>query len=227
MKTVIEFLTQLQENNNRPWFEANKKWYKQALEEFNGFAEKLIEGIAQFDSSVQGLTIKDCTYRIYRDVRFSPNKQPYKTHMGVYIAHKGKNAGYAGYYFHVEPIEGRMIGSNILTSGLYMPEPEVLKTVREDIDNSGEEFIALIQKANGFELEEEEGHKLKRVPRGFSAESPYAEYLKLKDFYLTQYVDNNYLLQENLLENVLHEYKKTVEFIAWLNRAVEYVHENR
>ncbi|GHV61730.1 TIGR02453 family protein [Bacteroidia bacterium] len=225
MQTVIHFLTQLQNNNNREWFEANKAWYKQSLEAFNTFAEKLIAGIAQFDDSVQGLTIKDCTYRIYRDLRFTPNKlEPYKTHIGVYVAHKGKNAGYAGYYFHVEPAGGRMIGNNILTAGLYMPEPKVLQIVREDIDNQGEQFVELLQKAKGFQLDDGEGHKLKRVPRGFNADSKYADYLKLKDFYVAKYIDNDYLLRADLLENVLKEYRKTTGLVAWLNRAVDFAH---
>jgi uncharacterized protein (TIGR02453 family) len=226
MQNVIEFLTQLQQNNNREWFEANKAWYKQVNDEFNVFAEQLINGIAAFDPQVEGLSVKNCTYRIYRDVRFSHNKLPYKTHMGVYIAHQGKNAGYAGYYFHVEPSGGDMIGNHILTAGLYMPEPSALKTIREDIENQGEPFIEAIRKAKGFELEEGGEHKLKRVPRGFDAESKYAEYLKLKDIYLNKYVDNAYLLDKNLLSNVLKEYKKTTDLVHWLNRAVAFTHEN-
>lgn len=225
MKNIVEFLTQLQGNNNKPWFDAHKEQYKVALNDFNSFVEKLIAGLGQMDSSVQGLTLKDCTYRIYRDTRFSHNKEPYKTHMGAYIAPKGKKSGYAGYYFHIEPTGGNLIGRHMISSGLYMPESKVLRSVREDIVDNGEEFLAAVRKAKGFVLECEEGRRLKRVPTGFSAESPYAEYLKFKDINLMRFLDDARVTQDGLLEYVLAAYEPTVDFVRILNRAVLYAYE--
>lgn len=102
MKQVVEFLTLLHENNDKAWFDSHKEMYKRALSCFEVFTAKLIDGIAAFDPSVRGLTVKDCTWRIYRDTRFSPDKTPYKTHMGAFVAPRGKKGGYSGYYFHVE-----------------------------------------------------------------------------------------------------------------------------
>ena len=224
MKTVIEFLEQVRMNNNREWFEDNRAWFREAQGEFNAFAEKLIEGVAGFDPSVRGLMLKDCTYRFYRDTRFSPNKDPYKTHMGVYICPFGKKSGYAGYYFHVEPaFEGGMMGGNMMTSGLYMPESHVLKSVRYDILEHGPAFEAAISKAKGFELGEE--NKLKRIPTGFTPGSPYDEYLKLKDVYVSKSISNDYVLQADLAEKATKDFALTYDLTAMLNRAVRYAFE--
>ena len=102
MKAVVEFLRQLHAHNERAWFEAHRAEWLQLQERVRSFAEGLIEGIASFDPSVERLTAKDCTYRIYRDVRFSRDKSPYKTWQGIYVAPHGKKAGYAGYYFHLD-----------------------------------------------------------------------------------------------------------------------------
>ncbi len=90
MKAIVTFLRELQANNNREWFLANKERYAALQAHFNHFVDDLIHEISRFDSSVTGLTAKDCTYRIYRDVRFSADKSPYKTHMGAFICPGGK-----------------------------------------------------------------------------------------------------------------------------------------
>ncbi|MDR0982760.1 MAG: DUF2461 domain-containing protein [Culturomica sp.] len=224
MKKVIEFLSLLRENNNREWFHANKSMYKSAEKEFNELTEQLIEEIAKFDPSVGGLTVKDCTYRIYRDIRFSPNKLPYKTHIGAYIAPKGKNSGYAGYYFHIEQSGGGFLEGNLMTSGLYMPEPKVLKSVREEIDYNGELFEENIRKATGFVLEDEAA-KLKRVPKGFPLDHKYADLLKHKDYFLSKSVSNDFLLKPDLAKRAAAEFSKTVDFVKQINRAVEFAFE--
>ena len=223
MKKTVDFLTALYKDNNKAWFEQHKAQYKEALEEFNAFTEKLIEGIAAFDPSVSGVTIKDCTYRIYRDVRFSHNKTPYKTHMGAYICRGGKKSGFAGYYFHVEPLGDNLLGGNLLASGLHMPEPKVLKSVREEISFNGEQLIKNIKKAKEFEIDQ--SMALSRVPQGFSKDSPYAEYLKLKDVILLKILTNEEILGEKLLEQVLTLFKNTRDFNEQLNRAVEFAYE--
>lgn len=225
MKKVIEFLKQVRRNNDRDWFQANRGLYDQARAEFDEFVEGLIEGIAGFDPSVRGLTVKDCTYRIYRDTRFSNNKDPYKTHMGAYVCPGGKKSGYAGYYFHVEPVcDDGMIGCNMMTSGIYMPSPDVLRSVRHDIVDNGAEFDRAVRRAKGFVIDEE--NKLKRLPTGFAPGSPYDEYLKLKDIYLVKSLSNDYLLQPDLVKRVVHDYSLTYDFMKIVNRAVQYALED-
>ena len=223
MKKVIEFLTDVYYNNDRNWFEANKGRYKEALAEFNAFSEKLIDGIGGFDPSTRGLTLKDCTYRIYRDVRFSPDKRPYKTHMGVYICPGGKKSDNAGYYFHVEPQTEAGKPVYFMTVGLYMPEPKFLKSVRDEILDNSEGFLAAIKKAKGFHLNED--NKLKRTPTGYTPGSPMDEYLKLKDICLEQHMDEKTLLREDLAQWAAGEYKKAYEFNALLNKTVDFARE--
>lgn len=225
MKQVVEFLTLLYENNDKVWFDSHKEMYKQALSCFEAFTEQLIEGIAAFDPSVRGLTAKDCTWRIYRDTRFSSDKTPYKTHMGAFVAPRGKKGGYSGYYFHVEPVfdEHSWSRGHALTTGLYCPLPEVLRSVRDEILDNGAEFEKSVREAKNFILDE--SNKLKRLPKGFSPGTPYDEWLKLKDICLMQRVAPDFMLDANLLENTLHEFRKTKHFMDILNRAVQFAHE--
>lgn len=223
MQNIIDFLTRLQQNNNREWFAEHKAEYKKAEAEFHAFVEKLIEGIGSFDPNVKRLTLKDCTYRIYRDTRFSTDKSPYKTHMGAYICSGGKKSGNSGYYFHIEPQGEGLLGGNLLTTGLYMPEKHILQSVREDIMFNGEWFLAAIKKAKGFTLGME--NSLKRVPAGFPSDSPFADYLKLKDVYLEMRVDNQFLLDPAVVEKTVAAYRKTLEFNNLLNRAADYARE--
>lgn len=225
MKQVVEFLTLLYENNDKVWFDSHKEMYKQALSCFEAFTERLIEGVATFDPSVRGLTAKDCTWRIYRDTRFSLDKTPYKTHMGAFIAPHGKKGGYSGYYFHVEPVfdEHSWSQGHALTTGLYCPLPEVLRSVRDEVLDNGAELEQAVREAKGFILDE--SNKLKRLPKGFSPGTPYDEWLKLKDICLTQRVSPDFMLDANLLENTLHEFRKTKHFMDIINRAVQFAHE--
>jgi uncharacterized protein (TIGR02453 family) len=220
MKHVLTFLTDIRENNNRPWFEAHRDEYDLALAEFTAFVEKLIAGIAEFDPTVAGLKSKDCMFRFYRDIRFSPNKMPFKTHFGAYICQGGKKSPFSGYYFHVEPKGSGYLDGHLMASGLYGPQPNVLKSVREEIELNGAAFEAAMKEAKGFVLEDSQA--LKKVPKGYSADSPWAEYLKLKNPCLFKNFDDELLLSADLLEQTLEAFRPTVRFNDWLNKAVEY-----
>ena len=204
MKEVIDFFRRLHDNNDRAWFDAHRTEWAHVKGCFAAFTEQLIAGIAEFDPTVRGLRVQDCTYRIARDTRFSPDKSPYKTYIGAYIAPKGKKSGFAGYYFHIEPCCDSLVWSNLLSAGLYCP-------------------AAAIRKAKGFAIVEE--NKLKRVPTGFPADSEYAEMLKLKDFYIAKKITEEFLLSDDLLERTLAEFRRTQPFIAILNRAVQFAYE--
>jgi uncharacterized protein (TIGR02453 family) len=223
MKTILSFLSQIKENNTKEWFESHKTEYRAACDVFNAFVEKLILGISDFDPSIKGLSVKDCTYRFYRDTRFSANKMPYKTHFGAYICPYGKKSGYSGYYFHIEPEGNGWLNGHQLDTGLYCPQPNILKSIREEIYLNGDTFEATILEAKDFKLEDSQA--LKKVPRGFPSDFAYAEYLKLKNPCLYKYVDDDFLLNKNLLENTLKAYRNTVSFNTWLNKAVRYALE--
>jgi uncharacterized protein (TIGR02453 family) len=220
MKKVLDFLNDIRDNNNREWFEVHRSEFDEATAVFSKFVEQLIAGISHFDPSVSGLKPKDCMFRFYRDIRFSPNKMPFKNHFGAYICQQGRKSPYSGYYFHVEPKGSGYLDGHLLASGLYNPLPNVLKSVREEIMLNGASFDAALKESTGFILEDSQA--LKKVPRGFPADSPWAEYLKLKNPCLFKSFDDAYLLSDHLLENTLEAYSHTVNFNDWLNKAVEY-----
>ncbi len=224
MQEVLEFLKELQRNNNRPWFESHKSLYRRMQGVFDAFTEQLIGAVASFDPSVGNLSVKDCTYRIYRDVRFSEDKSPYKTHFGAFICRGGKKSGYAGYYFHVEPAGNVYLGGSLLAAGHYRYEPNELRSIREDICyGSGDAFDRAVRKAEGFELETAD--RLKRVPTGFPADSPYAEYLKYRNYCLLHPVDESFVTTDDLLERTVEMFRTTRDFVLLLNRAIDFARE--
>lgn len=220
MQKVIDFLRNVRRNNNREWFEANRASYLEARSEFEAFAAKLLDGIALFDESVRGLTLKDCTYRFNRDTRFSPNKDPYKTHFGVYICSGGKKSGMAGYYFHIEPSGGDFAGGYLMSAGIYMPEPGVLKAIREEIFDRGDELTANIAMAETCGFTVDRSNSLKRTPAGYPTGSRWDDLLRLKDLYVEKFPGEDYILGEGLLERVLDDYRSTFGFVSQLNRSV-------
>lgn len=223
MEKVISFLKQMGENNNKAWLDANKQTYAEGHQIFTDFVARLIGGIAEFDESVKGLTPKDCMYRFNRDTRFSPNKMPYKTHFGAFICPKGKNSGYSGYYFHVEPEGAGYLGGHQLDTGVYCPEPSLLKSIREEIYFNGELFDSTVRAAQDFTLEDSQA--LKKVPRGYPADFKYAEYLKMKNPCLCKRLDDEFILNDKLLENTVEAFKQTFEFNSFLNKAIAYAKE--
>ena len=218
MVEIIDFLNRLSQNNNREWFADHKEEYKAIDKKLKEFAAKLINGIAAFDPSVAGLTVADCTYRIYRDIRFSHDKSPYKTWSGVFIAPHGKKGGYAGYYIHFEG------AGCFLFAGSHCPEPIVLKSIREEILDSGDAMLAAIEATNGFTLVR--SNTLKRTPKDFPTGHKHDELLRLKDFGIEKPIDISQFNNEDaLLEAVLNDFRSTYPLVDILNRAVNYAYE--
>ena len=223
MKEVIAFLSQLQQNNNREWFNEHKNEFLQVQARFNDFIEKLIKGIAGFDENISGLTVKDCTYRIYRDTRFSSDKTPYKCHMGAFINPGGKKSGYAGYYFQVGATDEGFPNGNMLASGDYCFEPAVMKILREDICNGEGDFDRIVKQAKPFQIDSSE--MLKRNPSGFPADAPYPEYLRLKTFCLTYQPGRSFMYSDHLLEELIELLRPTQPFLEYINRAIAFTRE--
>ncbi|MFA5302092.1 MAG: DUF2461 domain-containing protein [Bacteroidales bacterium] len=220
MKQVVDFLTELNLNNNKEWFDSHKDQYLNAVEQFHSFTDQLINGIASFHKEVLHLSVKDCTYRIYRDLRFSPDKTPYKTHMGAYICPGGKKSGFAGYYFHLEPRPKSTSSNHFMASGLWHPATDVLKSVRDDILYDPQPYLVSVRMAEEWNIDHDEA--LKRVPRGYPADSPHEDLFRLRNHLLARNMEDKYVCDKNLLKNVLSEFKKTHTFVALLNRSVTY-----
>lgn len=221
MKTIIQFLARLSRHNEREWFQAHKAEYQEAQAKFNNFTDQLIKGLAQFDPTVGNLTAKDCTYRIYRDTRFSNDKSPYKTHMGAFVCPHGKKSGYSGYYFQVGPEDSGYPSGCMLATGNYCFEPRVLRILREDIAAGGGDFEeTLRQAAPLFRLDESD--RLKRVPRGFPADAPYSPLLAYRSYCLVYEPGQQFMLQDDVLAQTLAAFRRTQPFLAYLNRAVAF-----
>lgn len=229
MDRVLSFLRELRVNNNTVWFHAHRSEYEAVRDFFNDFAVRLIAKVAEFDPSVLGLELKDCTYRINRDIRFSSDKSPYKTHMGVFICPGGKKSCKAGYYLHVSPEfedDGGYPSGCMLAIGNYCYDKRVVEIVREDIEDGVVPFDEMVENAKkcGYLLDKEDS--LKKVPRGFKSDSPFSEYLKLKSYCLTKRVPEAFMCEDLLLEKVVEEFQSQKVFNDYLNRVADYVREN-
>jgi len=225
MKETVDFLRRLEANNNRVWFNEHKEEFLKIQERFYRFTEELINEIALFDPSVRGLNAKDCTYRIYRDIRFSEDKRPYKHHLGAFICPGGKKSGYSGYYFHVSTGGAdNYPDAHMLAVGDYCFTPQVLKILREDICNGEGDFEETLRIASPeFKLDTEGA--LKRNPKGFPTDAPYSEYLRLKSYCLCYMPDEAFIYKENLASRVAALFRTTKPFLDYLNRAIKYANE--
>lgn len=218
MRQVLDFLSDLRTRNEREWFAANKERYKAAEAVFGAFGERVIALLGEFDPEVQGLSLRDCTYRIYRDTRFSHDKTPYKTHIGLYVCPGGKKSGNAGYYFHLEP------GNCLIDAGVYMPEGDVLRSVRDEIYDNGAEIMSAISEAAGFTLDR--SNSLKRLPADY-APGEWDDLLRLKDLHIHKPLSEEYILAPDLAERVAADFAKTHKFMAIMHRAVRWARENK
>lgn len=221
METILRFLRQLEKNNNRPWFDSHKKDYLEARAHFNALVEQLLDGITLFDTSIKGVGVNDCTYRIYKDMRFSKDGLPYKTHFGAFIARGGRKSGYSGYYFHIGTGSGEEYPCrSFLAVGNYYTEPKVLKILREDIELGGGDFDRIIKDLHPS-LSLDQDQKLKRMPLGFDPAAPFAEYIKLKNFCLSGGFDDSNLD----INEIVGIFKTAKPFLDYINRAIEYSRE--
>ena len=219
MREILDFLQDLSENNDRTWFEANRERYKCVKKRMDEVAAEFIEAVAEFDPSVEGVCVKDATYRIYRDTRFTKDKSPYKTWFGVYVCPRGKKSGLSGYYMHVEPDQNHYM----LCTGAYCPTPGEIKSVREEIMTEGDGLAEAIRTAEGFEIDWSSA--LKRMPQGWSAEDAHSEYYRLRNYVVVKMVDKEYFLQPDAISHIASDLRCTRPFNDILNRAIQYAHE--
>jgi len=215
---VLQFLTSLKQNNHRDWFHAHKSEYDKIRKNFESVASILLENLKSFDETLQNIELKQCLFRIYRDVRFSLNKEPYKTHFGVYFAKNGgKNSHYAGYYFHLDPDESFFGG------GIYMPIPEYLKKIRKEIYYQIDEFKTIITAPSFAKYYDgiEEIEKLKKAPVDFPKNFPDIELLKNKHFFSSHYFNPQDALEDNFVNEVTNGFKAVKPLVDFINSSVE------
>jgi uncharacterized protein (TIGR02453 family) len=212
---IFEYLSKLEQNNNKIWFEANRKEFEHARNELLAIAGNLIENVLAFDDSLGQLEPKKCIFRQHRDVRFSKNKDPYKTTMSAYFAPGGKSSASAGYYLHFEP------GKSFVGGGIYSPPPDILKAIRTEIYFNGSYFESIINDEefrNTFgELMNE---KLQRPPKNFPAEFPQIELLKYKHYVVSRKFDPEKMNSVDIESFALETFKSMFAFNQFLNKAI-------
>lgn len=215
MEKILQFLSDLKDNNNRDWFQDNKDRFLQIKAEHETLVSKIIAGISTFERELQLLNPKECIFRIYRDVRFSKNKDPYKTAFGAVFSKGGRKSKFAGYYFHLEP------GNSFAGGGIWRPDSYALKNIRYEIYNFPEEFLKII---NTKEFTKTfgaiNGEKLKRPPKDFPADYEHIDLLKFKSFTVSRKFSDDELTSSTYYTSLIKTFETMKPFIAFLNRAI-------
>lgn len=230
-KKIMSFLMNVAANNNRPWFQEHKEDFFEAKTLFEEGVEQALAAIVKFDPSISHLTVKDCTYRFYRDTRFSTDKTPYKKHFGAYIAAHGKKKLHAGYYIHLQP------GRCMLAVGPYWLPTNVLTSIRNEIMGNidewrrcveNAEFVENFGRANesvwtddfvspkGFGIE-----RLKRAPKDFPPDYEYVNYLKMKDYCAWQLVPDDFFEGEDWLKRMVKTFKVAKPMMDFTNSVID------
>jgi uncharacterized protein (TIGR02453 family) len=218
MKNILSFLEDLAQNNNRDWFNEHKTTYQSALDTFKEFIGTVLAEISKTDPSVGDLQAKDTIFRIYKDVRFSKDKTPYKTHFGAWMAKGGRKSTDAGYYFHLEP------GQSFMAAGVWMPPKEQLTLIRQEILYHPSEFFKVINDpvlSQGYERGGKED-MLKKGPAGFPKDFEFMEEIKYKHYIFSRNYENKELMKKGFAESVAFDYKGLYPLIEYLNHAMSF-----
>ncbi|RYD99706.1 MAG: DUF2461 domain-containing protein [Sphingobacteriales bacterium] len=213
----LNFLKALAENNHKEWMDSNKKWYEGERKQLIAFVQALLDGLAMDQPEFATINPKDCLFRINRDIRFSKDKSPYKTNFGVYLNPEGKKSPKGGYYIHIAD------NSSFAGGGIWMPEAEHLKNIRQEIDYNWDEFKGIIsdkQFVKTFkDLSAED--KLSRPPKGYDADNPAIDYLKLKSFTVFKPLSNKDLSSDKLVQNCLDTFAAMRPLLDFMNKTFD------
>jgi uncharacterized protein (TIGR02453 family) len=218
-RSTISFLKGLKKNNNKPWFEEHRAQYETARLDFQSFIKAILDEHAKNDEDILPLQVKDCLFRINRDVRFSKDKSPYKTNFGASLARGGKKSPFAGYYFHCEA------GESFAGGGIWMPQPPETKKIRQEIDYCLTEFNGIVT-AKPFlsvygSLSNDDEYRLANIPKGYEKDNPAASYLKYKSWIALHPLTDADLTSESLAKTVTDAFKALQPLVKFLNRAIE------
>jgi uncharacterized protein (TIGR02453 family) len=209
-KETLHFLKQIKLNNNKPWFEKNRPLYEKARAEYLGFVTRLLEGIRKIEAIPEKEPAK-YIQRIYRDIRFSKDKTPYKSHFSS-IIERGPENRKCPVYLQIQP------GRSLMAGGVWDPLPETLKMIRQEIDyNSAglkkiinsKEFVKHFAKISGA--------KLSRPPKGYEADNPHVDILKFKQLYVEEMFDDELVLSKQLIPEIIKSYKAAMPFFSYFD----------
>lgn len=226
-KRILKFLREVQANNNRPWFQEHKAEYETVRSDFEQGVGKALERIVTFDPSIGHLQVKDCTYRFYRDTRFSPDKSPYKNHLGAYMCAHGKKSLHGGYYIHLEP------DHCLVAVGAYWLPTNILTSCRNEIMANTDEWLRCVESKEflkyfggnddaswddpqGFGLE-----KLKTCPSGFPRDWEYVKYLRLKNYCCWHHVDEDFFEGDGWLDECEKMFRAAKPMMDFTNNVID------
>ncbi|OIQ16265.1 MAG: TIGR02453 family protein [Flavobacterium sp. MedPE-SWcel] len=215
---ALEFLEDLKINNNRDWFQANQDRYKTYKQTYRDTVEAFVTEISKSEESLQHLEFKNCSFRINRDVRFSKDKAPYKTNMGIWMSAGTKNFSLAGYYIHIEK------GASFIAGGMYQPNPAELKKIRREIAGFHEDLeeITNNKELNSIYggLERTEKNSLKTAPKGYEKDHIAIEFLRLKSFVAVAKLDDKDLESDNFIQETTQKLLVLKPLVEFINRAL-------
>jgi len=218
-KDTLQFLADLKANNNRDWFLENKKRYETVKKDYHQLIASLLEALKPLDPSLEMLEVKDCTFRINRDVRFSKDKSPYKTNLGIWISSGAKHTEASGYYLHIEN-ETCFVGG-----GLYCPQPDQLQKIRKEIHFFYDDLQEILNdptfQSTYQNLNRDENSTLKNPPKGYDKEDPAVEFLKLKSFTATQKFDSKLVTQKDFVPMIVEKMIALKPFNNFIDRALD------
>lgn len=212
----LKFLETLSQNNNKTWMDANRDWYLKIRERLLEDVEVILQGVTQWEPELSSFKAKDCVFRQNRDVRFSANKDPYKTNLAAYFSVGGKKSSGPGYYLHIQP------GQSFIAGGIWMPPADVLKKIRQEIDYSGKELQAILgqsefQKTFGGL----QGETLKTSPKGYESDHPYIELLRFKSFIVSTPLKDSKVSDGSFRTQAIEIFRQMKPFHDFLNKAAE------
>ena len=215
-KDTLDFLKNLDKNNNRDWFQANKQEFEKAKADLTDFTAFLIGEVSKFDPNISQVLPQDCVFRIYRDVRFSKDKSPYKINLGSYLSPGGRKSMVPGYYFHLQP------GQSFIAGGKHRPDSAELLKIRRAIANETDEFLKILaDKTYQKHFGEMHGEKLVKAPKGFPADHKAVEYLKLKDFMAyRELFDDKFLTSKDFPSTLVEYLKEMYPLVKFLRKAL-------
>ena len=213
-QSTLDFIKDLQQNNERGWFQENKDRYEAAREDFLEVVQEVITKASAFEPALEGQQAKDTMFRIYRDIRFSNNKTPYKDHLCAYLAEGGRKTINPGYYLHINPNN-----QSFLASGLWMPPAAELKAVRQEIDYNYNELKGIVD-AQAFKkyFKDVQGEKLKTNPKGYDSENPAIDWLRHKSWSVSYPISDELLLSDKFADTLVQIIRSAKPFIDFLIR---------
>lgn len=235
-KRILKYLRVLMANNNREWYWEHKAEYDAVRADFEEGVQLALARIAAFDGTIAHLSVKDCTYRFNRDTRFSPDKSPYKNHLGAYIAAHGKKALHGGYYLHLEP------DHCMVACGNYWLPTNILTACRNEIMANTDEWLRYVEnktfrkyygsnaigsiehpldvaswdQPQGFGIE-----RLKTCPAGFPRDWEHIEYLRMKDYCCWHRVADDFFQGDGWIDEAVRMFKAAKPMMDFINAVID------